>query len=412
MLTDYNAKITSTIQPAAAGFRDSETPLVVITGIASLSLTKGLQIARFAMQSAARDLLPTSRVGFCRRRVIPTRETVEVWYSPEGSRAYYLNLATCGLIWNCPVCAARITEQRRRKLETAFAQTEKIVVLNWEGEPTTITANKFKLGLATFTIAHKRDEPAATVLKRLQSAYRKLWSGRWAQGLKKKYGVIGTLGGLELTHGDSGWHPHIHSLWIADSVFTPTTELQINIELKRRWQESVAKVGGYASEKAGFDFRAGDEKALEYISKNGDEIDKAARKWSVVDEITKYPVKRGKSAGRTLWQLLIDYMGGDKQAGALWVEGVTALKGQKYMRPSPNLWDVLGVDKDIDSDENMACEHTEPTDRLLAALSLYQWRTIIQRDVRGELLEVASSGDPAMLAGWLRQFGIQIDTAL
>lgn len=410
-MPDYNTyeNQTSELQPTGAcGSEHGSDYLGTITSIASRSHTKGLQVVRFAMQAAARELLPHSRVGFCRRRVIPGRETVEVWQSNESKRAYYLNLALCNLIWQCPVCAAKITEERRQVLQTAFSAQELIIGAEGEG----FFANKFHIALATYTIAHKKTESAVAVLARLQAAYRHCWSGRWAKAIKVSYRIIGTLGGLELTHGKNGWHPHIHCLLISDSAFNAAVETSLYDGIKKRWQESVSRVGGYASEKAGFDLRVSDDKGQwilpEYLSKQGTQVDDAARSWGAIEEISKYPTKRGKRDGRTLWQLLVDYMGGDVMAGTLWIEGTGALKGAKYMRPSPGLWDVLGVSKDVESDEIMGEERAKASDRLLASLSLDQWRVVIRHDLRGQLLEVASTGDPAYLRDWLLAIGVDL----
>ena len=74
---------------------------------------------RYALQSAARDLVPSSRTRVCMRYRISKEKPVEVWHSPGNESAHYGNLMTCGSVWHCPVCAAKITERRRIEIQQA-----------------------------------------------------------------------------------------------------------------------------------------------------------------------------------------------------------------------------------------------------------------------------------------------------
>jgi hypothetical protein len=58
------------------------------------------------------------------------------------------------------------------------------------------------------------------------------------------------------------------------------------------------------------------------------------------------------------------------------------------------------------SDEVIAKE-IEADAVLLAMLSRLQWRQVLGNDIRGELLQVASKGDPDLLWSFLAEFGIE-----
>ena len=70
-------------------------------------------------QQAAKLLHGKSRVCFCGKRKIDKLKNRSVVYNPNTERAYFENVQRCGSIWDCKVCAKKITETRRKEL--AFA---------------------------------------------------------------------------------------------------------------------------------------------------------------------------------------------------------------------------------------------------------------------------------------------------
>ena len=72
---------------------------------------------RYELQRAAQALMydpaafKQARVCGCTRNVKSDR--VQVYRTIDGRSARYGNLITCGSVWACPVCSAKITEKRR-----------------------------------------------------------------------------------------------------------------------------------------------------------------------------------------------------------------------------------------------------------------------------------------------------------
>ena len=60
------------------------------------------RVERFALQSVARDILPTSRTAKC-LRIRAYDKDVQVWKSKNHKTASYAGLQTCGSVWVCPV---------------------------------------------------------------------------------------------------------------------------------------------------------------------------------------------------------------------------------------------------------------------------------------------------------------------
>jgi hypothetical protein len=100
-------------------------------------------------------------------------------------------------------------------------------------------------------------------------------------------------------------------------------------------------------------------------------------------------------------------LAGDRRAAALWQEYAKAFKGRKQLVWSRGLRAVLGLAVEEKSDEEVAAEEVEDA-VVLAVLTLAQWRVILANDARGELCDVASSGDAEQVRVFLASLGIEV----
>src|SRR5665811_2290520 len=78
------------------------------------------RVERFMLQSVVRKLFPKSRTNNC-LRVRQGGQQIQVLKSTEHKTASYSGLQTCGSVWRCPVCAAKIAERRRVEIQAAMA---------------------------------------------------------------------------------------------------------------------------------------------------------------------------------------------------------------------------------------------------------------------------------------------------
>lgn len=344
---------------------------------------------RYYLQSAARKLLPGDRLGLCNRRIIPDADFVSVKHLPEKQTAYYGNIMRCERVWTCPVCAARISEERRRELHQALGHSEQYHVV-----------------LATFTLRHHQGQRLVELLRVLKGAYDRFMGGRAMQALKDKHEVDGFISALEVTHGDNGWHPHIHALvflrWGGDLYMLPEAEQiryldrrigELELDFWERWKHVITALGGEVFPEA-FDVRGADDGVMDYVSKFGQlptERRAKSLKWGPADELTKAVVKRGRGDSRSPFELLADYAEGDEQAGVLFVEYAKAMQRRHQLQWSRGLRDLLGLGKEKTLDE-LVTEDDIKAD-ILAELSFDQWRVVLRNEARGALLEVAATGD-------------------
>jgi len=337
---------------------------------------------RFALQSAARQLMPNERVSVCLRRPIPGANSIDLLHDPKNKKGIYKNLQVCSSVWMCPVCAAKITEKRRLELQKGLD--------NWD--------RRGPVFLVTFTLQHEVNDSLSSILGGLLKSYRALRAGRWWQDFEARYSLQGSIKSLEVTYGLNGWHPHLHVLMF----FSGSVQLdQVASDLKARWLSQLDKNSLSASWRRGVDVRSSNSAIADYIAKFGRESD-----WTLAHEMTKAPVKKARvNSGRSMLQLLADYLGGDQQAGAIWSEYAREFKGRRQLFWSPGLRSLLGLVQEK-TDEELVIE-VENMAILLASLTLAEWRQVLKLELRAVLLELAATGHPDQVQIFLAGIGIR-----
>lgn len=342
------------------------------------------RLSRWTLQAAARELMGSESVAFCLRRIVPVFHDVHVCFSGAAKRAHYKHLFICASVWMCPVCAAKISEYRRVELSQAIENNKNLVTV-----------------LVTFTLQHTRGDKLPLVLAAMLAAYKRLKTGRWWSEFQKRHCVVGSIRGLEVTFGENAWHPHLHVLAFLEKRCARSFET----ELKTRWSEVLLKEKRGASYARGVTVQFADGAVASYVSKLGAE-NVTVHKWTLSHELAKTPVKVSKSErGKTPMQLLAEFVNGNKKSGYRWREYALAFKGKRQLVWSRGLRSRLGIGKDASDAEVVARE--DETAVLLARLTLAQWRVVLGNDARGEVLEVASSGDAAELWSYLRSLGVK-----
>lgn len=364
-------KAVKKLAPDTPNFDVKNPYLESITKFASTFDTKNVvissRILRYFLQACSRELLPNERVSFCLRKMQPQKDFVEVWKSSETGRAHYRNLCRCESVWHCPVCSAKISEERRVELSEALA------------------ASKLAKLLITYTVQHDKSYKLAAMTDSTLKAFRAFKSGREFQDIKTIYRWHGSIRALEPTHGHYGWHPHIHELVLLENELSGYALQDLEKALKTRWKAVLAKNGLTASYKYGLDVKTAENAISGYLTKIGEKLPDTG--WTLEHELTKGTVKQGRAGGRTATQLLYDYGMGDIAAGRLWQEYAMAFKGKKQLVWSKGLRDELGLG--VEKSEGELLDETSEQDVCWAKLTLEQWRAVMRADRRGEVLENA-----------------------
>jgi len=313
------------------------------------------------------------RVCMCCSAPVP-EENITINRDENGTSAAYGGLVKCGNVWACPVCAAKISEERRVELQAAVHEAKK---RGWQ------------VVMMTNTISHHAGQSLEDVKSLFRRSWRQFTSGRWRQDFYEGNGIQGSVRAWEVTHGKNGWHVHTHTLLFCDVPFIAE---KMQEDAAERWAYCVEYQGGKASLQHGLTISQHEGELEAYVSKFGklpeDIDDKLARDsqgWDEAAEVSKAVVKKSSKGGRTPWQLLADAGKGDGQAARLFREYVLAMKGQRQLVWSDGLRDTLLVDTEQD-DQDIA---EEVPNEELAVIELPTWREICYQHKRGELLDIA-----------------------
>ena len=267
---------------------------------------------RFKHQRAAARLLPSSRTAQCLWSVASNCNGVDVIHNEAEGRARYAGLQTCGSVWSCPVCSAKVSEIRRQELNDALAVARQKGLI-----PV----------LVSLTTRHKRGDSLASLLASLKKAKQRWANHRGFASLRSKNGgpLVGYITATEVTGGGvNGWHPHFHILMF----FQCATEAEAIAKaetLRGPWLAGL-KSEGLSGTGAAFDVQGGSA-AGNYITK-----------WGAAEEVALGGKKKGRGDGRAPFQLLADYADNDdKQAGALFAEYAKEFAGYRQLVWSPGL---------------------------------------------------------------------------
>lgn len=381
-------------KPAVTGFSgEPATPLGIYAKSSSPSIVEAdqkrrlLRADRYRFLAVARELLMAEgrkkqlknphdehRTAKCLH--IRREGHVTLHQSTEHGSAFYSGLVTCGSVWACPVCAAKV--QERRRLELAAA-------IDWAWD------SRYQPMMVTLTAPHYRDQSLVDLRRMQAAALSRLRAGKAGIQMRKALGYRGLIRGLELTYGGNGWHLHTHELWIVDKHADPEVARGLILE---QWRAACARAGlldlDDVEQVRAFDQHSVDVRgncsASDYLAKHDD-----AKHWGIDREMAKASTKKGRASGLHPFGLLAAAADGDLRSGRLFVEYVQGMRGARQLYWSKGLKDLVGID-DL-TDEKIA-ERTDDDAVILGRLSVPQWNAVLAAGARARLL------DAAELGGW------------
>lgn len=286
---------------------------------------------RFAHKFAAANLLKSLdekkavRLSKCGYVAYQTEVLGTLKKAQEGDakHASFKGVIACGSVWLCPCCSPRISGRRKDELDSLMqsARAEGLAVV-----------------MMTLTARHSKRTKLAPFVDALKAAVKRMRQRRqWAA-----LDLVGTVTATEVTHGEAGWHPHMHMLvLVKGSAEQACAKLQAMWPV---WRDALAAEGLTAT-KSAFDVRSAMKG--EYLAK-----------FAAASEMTLATEKQGRNGSRNPWQLLADAEAGDGQASALWLEYAAAFVGKRQLFWSQGLKARFGIGEI--SDEEAAAEAPEP----------------------------------------------------
>lgn len=341
---------------------------------------------RYDLQEVAGELMPNERVSFCRKRRISKDSPVELALDPDTGRAYYHNLIRCGSVWMCPICAAVESESRRVELNE-FIKAWKLADNG--------------VALVTLTMQHTSLEDCQTVLRSLLNSLSDFWRFREGQKIQQHYRIVGKVRSIEPLLGENGWHIHFHIVLFIEGQLHGGEVGGMQQAMMAHWGHVLERNGRYANVEHGCKVTHNDADIADYVSKLGKSDHK---KWSLSHELTNSHKKRYANGSLTTWNLLERFSFGDEYLGRKWQEYARAFKGIQQLHYSKGLKVILQALLPKDSQ----AELPRPVPIVLAVIRIEAWRRIVELKLRGQLLAVASRGDPWQLLDLLEDFGLII----
>lgn len=300
----------------------------------------------------------------------------------DDRRAGLAGLQSCGSPWSCPVCARRISAQRSTEVRHVLQAA---------------AATGGSAALVTLTMRHHSGQRLADLWEALSAAWRAVTSGRAWTKEQASWGVLGWVRTVEATHGEHGWHLHVHAVVVFDGPVSLELAAELGGRMFGRWQRALGRRGLSAVEdRGGLDVRevrmVGDsiERVAEYLSK-------------ITSEITSPSTKDGRYGNRSPFAILRDALTtGLADDCELWLQWEQASHGRKQLTWSRDLreWAGLHVER---SDEDIVAEDLRGDDVL--AIAPESWPAV--RLHVADLLDTVELGGLPAAQRWLTSRGLR-----
>lgn len=326
------------------------------------------------------------RVRSCGRWSIRPDNAVHVRQGASQGAAGYAGLASCGSVWACPRCSARILSERRLELGVLMAAAE---------------AAGYALGFSTVTLRHKKGQSLSMLWDAVTKCYAGVGHSRKVRRMRDALNRVGQVRRFEVTHGDNGWHPHIHTIHLFDKEITQGQLNELADAEFAVWEAQAKKKGLGAPLRKNYDFKlvSSDRSVWDYFTKmsHTKRVEGPRKGGSIEMEMAAPMTKKGRrKTSREPFEILEDFRAtGDLDDLDLWLEFEKVSKGKRLLVWSRDLKAKFGVGE-VDDQEIAEREEGSDDDYLF---SVMDWSPIARNSsLGGKLLgEVARGG---LQAGW------------
>lgn len=318
----------------------------------------------FALRDGLRPF-GSPRVAACgRKRIAQEVQVVRVHRTRDDGTAYeqasFRGLARCGSVWECPACALQIRTERATELKQAADR--------WGPR---------RVAMLSLTVRHGLGDSLRAVREGLADSFRRLIRGRPWKRFCEEYEVQHHVRSMEVTHGEHGWHPHLHVLFFLEARLPEDEVIEATAWLRRRWAECVRRVlgGEFVPNEHGVDLR--ESRRADYLTK-----------FSL--ELTDPGTKRGRGKNRTPLQIAVSAASGKHEADAvLWASYCAGMRGAKMLTWSRGLREAVALDEEqldatlVEADETADAEP-------IATLTSLAWSSVRgRRGLACAILEAA-----------------------
>lgn len=309
----------------------------------------------------------------------------------DGGRAGFAGLTTCGSVWACPVCAAKIGAERAREEITPVVRH---VIDDMGGS----------VVHATFTVQHHQGQPLAVTRRAVQRAWEHVTSARRWRVIDREFDRAGFCRAFEATWGKAnGWHPHLHVLLFLARPITGEECTRLSELLYELYRAGLAKAGFDCTELHGVRAelattrRDADVVLGRYLTKIASEITRNDRKTARGDRYTPFDllreaVEQGNADALDRWQEW-------EQATA----GARQLTWSRGWRGGPCIRTRAGVRGERSDEEIAAGEERDP---VVVQVENAEWTRRSVWRKRTDVLNAAEAAGAVGVAAFLTAHGI------
>lgn len=330
---------------------------------------------KYALRNSIQQVTKLDRVRKCGR--VPVAGWVSLKSGENGERASFGSLCTCASVWACPVCAAKISARRSADLEHVLSHA---------------VAEQKTISMVTLTMRHNAGHRLKDLWNALSSSWQAIVSGkRWAK-IKAELGLVGFAKAVEITHGEHGWHVHLHAVLISDNAPSETVQAYFF----SKWKNALARKGLDCLSGPGmqWDVAKNDQAIARYVTKLGG---------SLAKEATLGAFKKGRHTSRTPFQIAEDFaQTGDVEDVCLWLEYEKVSRGRRAFTWSKGIREWAGLLREK-TDEEVAAE--EYGDAVRALISKNEWRKL--HPVAFEVLDIIEKSGIAAGLAHLDNLGVK-----
>lgn len=337
------------------------------------------------------DMSTLERVRKCGRvTVLPGGQ---VGVRKKDDAVGYAGLATCGSVWACPRCSARIMAVRRLELGVLVAAA---------------AAEGLTVAFGTVTLRHRAGQRLAQLWQALTDGQRGVTNATKVKRIRQQLGRVGYVRATEVTYGGNGWHPHVHTIQLFEGDVSQEQLDELRDAEFAVWKRQCQNRGLGAPVKKRYELRRvvdADVAFSDYFAKGVYDPSVARSAKSVGFEMTGSLTKKGRGRGsRTPWQVLEDFgRTGDLDDWDVFEEYEKASKGKRALVWSKGLKDRFGIGEV--EDEEIADEEVGDRDDTLFWVT--DWGPIAaDASLGGRLLGAVKSGGLSGGLAFCREHGI------
>lgn len=322
--TSYASALRAARAPYEAEPIDSEALKLAEAARGVAGKLRNLRKKREALRATIRTHSLQPRLQKCGQVILAHSDSVAISIGEYG--AHFSGLMACGSVWSCPCCAPKIARERQ-------GMVDQLLRRHLQRHSSGVPSDELESGGALFltlTISHRWGDDLRAMRTKVGLVHRQMWSGRAGKELRARWGIVGHVRSLEVTHGMNGWHPHLHCIIVTEGLLSDAEVESLRLELARRWCDLAEKMDltRPLEEQQHAESIHSPHDAARYIAKFGES-----------SELTGASNKQGREGGRTPFQILADCLDIERRiARALNTEQPVPPELRRALRHNVRLW--------------------------------------------------------------------------